>query len=108
MSASFYVNMGQLTSAKTAPYLIVLSTVCSIGPLISGEYSSSNPSSSWSDERRASTYTKNISGLGCAVAKARTVLFAENLIFKEPLCFPMTIASVLFYQLCADQLLIID
>ena len=52
--------MVQLTSAKTAPYLIALSTDFSVDPLISGEYSFSNPSSSCSDERRASTYMKNI------------------------------------------------
>ena len=59
MSCSFYVvHAGQLTSAKTAPYLIALSTVFSIDPLIIGENLSSNPSSSWSDKRRASTYAK--------------------------------------------------
>ena len=48
---------GQPTSAKTAPYLIALSTDFSVDPLIIGVYSFSNPSSSWSDERRASAYT---------------------------------------------------
>ena len=57
---SFYVEVGRPTSAKTAPYLIALSTAFSIDPLIRGEYPSSNPSSSWSDERRASTYVKII------------------------------------------------
>ena len=50
------MEMGQLTSAKTAPYLIALSTDFSIDLLISGGYSLSNPSSSWSDERRAPAY----------------------------------------------------
>ena len=50
------VNVGQLTSAKIAPYLIALSTDFSTDPLITGVYSFSNPSSSWSDERRASPY----------------------------------------------------
>ena len=59
---SFYVNMGRLTSAKIAPYFITLSTDFSVDPLISGEYSFSNPSSSWSDERRVSTYAKFING----------------------------------------------
>src|SRR5258706_15641808 len=52
MSCSFYVDAERLTSAK-APY---------INPLIIGAYSSSNPSSSWSDKRRASTYAKLIAG----------------------------------------------
>ena len=58
MYCSFYVDLHlkELTSAKTEPYLIVLSKDFSIDPLISGVYSSSNPSSSWSDERRASAY----------------------------------------------------
>ena len=53
---SFRVEAGQPTSAKTAPYLITLSTNFSIDPLIIGVYSWSNSSSSWSDERRASPY----------------------------------------------------
>ena len=50
------VNVGQLTSAKTAPYFIALSTDFSIDPLIIGVYPFSNPSSSRSDERSASPY----------------------------------------------------
>ena len=56
VSCSFHVEVGQPTSAKTAPYLIALSTDFSVHPLIIGAYSLSNPSSSWSDERRASAY----------------------------------------------------
>ena len=56
MSCLFHVEGGQPTSAKTAPYLIALSTDLSIDPLITGAYSFSNPSTSWSDERRASPY----------------------------------------------------
>jgi len=56
MSCSFHVEVRQPTSAKTAPYLIALSMDFSINPLIIGVYSFSNPSSSWSDERRASPY----------------------------------------------------
>jgi hypothetical protein len=41
----FRVDVAELTSAKTAPNLSVLSTDLSTEPLISGEYSSSNPSS---------------------------------------------------------------
>ena len=53
----FLLQVGQPTSAKTAPYLIALSTDFSVDPLINGVYSCSNPSSSWSDEHRASAYT---------------------------------------------------
>ena len=53
---SLHVEFGQTTSANTAPYLIALSTAFSVDSLIIGEYSSSNPSSCWSDERRASAY----------------------------------------------------
>ena len=77
-SCSFFVDVGRPTPAKTAPYCIALSTAFSIDPLISGEYPSSNPSSSWSDERSASTYVKISSWRGWAVAKVRTVSFAEN------------------------------
>ena len=52
----FCVEVGQPTSAKTAPYAIALSTDFSTDPLINGVYSFSNPSSSWSEERRASAY----------------------------------------------------
>jgi len=95
----------ELTSAKTAPYLIALPTNFSVDPLSSGEYSFNNPSSLWSDERRASVYAITISRLG-AVAKVRTVVFAENRDSREPLCFPMTTASVLFYQIYADWLVL--
>ena len=53
---SFYGDAGQLTSAMAAPYLITLSTAFSVEALIIGAYSSSNPSSSRSDTRRASAY----------------------------------------------------
>ena len=92
------MDLGQLTSAKAAPYLIILSVDFSIDPLISGVYSLSNPSSSWSDERSASAYAEMISWRGWAVAKVRTVSFAENRNLKDPLCFPMTIVSVFLYQ----------
>ena len=61
MSCSVHLHVGELTCAKTAPYLIALSTDFSTNPLINGEYLSSNPSSSWSDERRASAYASIIS-----------------------------------------------
>ena len=41
-----------------------------------------------------------------AVAKVRTVLLAENCTSREPLCFPMTIASVLFRS--ALRVLVVD
>ncbi len=98
ISCSFLVDVRELTSAKTAPYLIALSTDFSIGPVISGEYSFSNPSSSWSDERRASTYAKIISRPRWAVPKVRTVSFAENSTSRYPLYFPMTASSVLLSE----------
>jgi len=65
MCRSFPVWMWEeLTPARTAPYLIALSTNFSIDPLSSGEYSFSNPSSSWSDERRTSVYADIISRPG--------------------------------------------
>ncbi|SRR5258706_10205180 len=100
ISYSFLVDVRELTSVRTAPFLIALSMDFSTDPLISGKYSFSNPSSSWSDERRASTYAKIISRRRWALAKvkARTVLFADRLISREPLCFPMTIDSVLLSE----------
>ena len=96
---SFYVDVGGLTSAKTAAYLIAVSTDFSIDPLISGGgYSLSNPSSSWSDERRTSTFTDVIYWQEWAMEKVRTVLFAEKSNSRNPLRFPMTIASVLLDQ----------
>ena len=99
--------MGQLTSAKTGPYSIVLSTNVSIDPLISGAYSFSNPSSSWSDERSASPYATILSWQGWAMERIRTVLFAENRTSRKLVCFPMATDSVLFDQLCADRLAMI-
>src|SRR5258706_9142601 len=104
MSWPFHLNVGELTSAKTAPYLIALSTDFSINPLINGEYLSSNPSSSWSDERRASAYANITSWRGWAVAKIRTVEFDENRNSRDPLYFPMTTAPALVNQICADRL----
>src|SRR5258706_4954131 len=104
MSCLLHMNMGQLTSAKAAPYLIVLSTDFSIDPLISGEYSCSNPSSSWSDERSASTYARSIRWNGWPVAKVRTVSFAENNTSRYPLCFPMTTSSALLSEDIPDWL----
>ena len=93
----------QPTSAKAAPNLIALSTHFSFNPLIIGVYSFSNPSSSWSDERRASPYAEIIRCRdGRLGEKVRTELFAENRTSREPLYFPMTTASVLLNQLCAD------
>ena len=98
-------GLGQLTSANTAPYLIALSIALSIDPLIIGAYSSSNPSSSWSDKRMASTYAKLLTGED-GYWQRRTVSFAENHTPRDPLRFPMTIASVLFNQICAGRLMI--
>ena len=98
--------MRELTSAKTVPYLITVSTDFSVDPLISGEYSFNNPSSSWSDERRASTYARIISSRGWAVVKVRTVSFVENRTTREQLYFPMTTPSVALNQICAGSLVI--
>ena len=69
---------GQLTSAKTAPYLIALSTALSIDPLIIGACFSSNPSSSRSDKRRASSYAKLVAaGMGSGKA-------TNGVICREP------------------------
>ena len=75
---SFYVNMGRLTSANTVPYFITLSTDFSVDPLISGEYSFSNPSSLWSDERRVLTYAKDINRRRGAAPRVRTVSLTEK------------------------------
>jgi len=58
MSFSFYMDVGELTSARTAPYVIALSTTFSID----GACSFSIPSSLWSDKRRASAYAKLLAG----------------------------------------------
>ena len=47
-------DMGEPTSANTAPNLIFLSITLSVVPVISGEYSFNKISSLWSDARRAS------------------------------------------------------
>ena len=57
-------NIGERTSAKTAPYFIALSTTLSVDASIVGEYFSNNSSSSLSDERRDSAYAKSVSWLG--------------------------------------------
>jgi hypothetical protein len=68
ISCTCSVGVGELTSVKIAPYLIALSTDFSINSPISGEYSLSNPSSAWSDERRASACDDISSWRECAVA----------------------------------------
>ena len=45
---------------------------------------------------------------GGGVAKIRTVSLAEKRNSRDPLCFPMTTASVLLNQICADWLMVID
>ena len=85
--------MWRTTSAATALNLIALSTNFSVDPLISGEYSASNLSSSWSDERRATAYANIISWRGWTVAMVRTSGLAENRNSREQLCFLMTTSS---------------
>ena len=86
MSCSFYVDAGQLTSAKTAPYLIVLSTAFSVDPLIIGAYPTSSPSSSWSDERRASTYAKLLAD-GMGRGKGTNSIICKKSYFDIPTIF---------------------
>ena len=50
------LDRAELTSASTTPYFMTVSKALSVGPLISGEYFSNRPSSSWSDERRDFAY----------------------------------------------------
>ena len=94
MSCSFYVGAERLTCAKAVPYLLALSNGFSINPFIIGAYSSSNPSSSWSVKRRASTYTKLEAGQGWVEVEVRTLLLAENRTSRDPLRFPTPTASV--------------
>ena len=97
------MEVGQPTSANTAPYLIALSMDFSIDPLINGVYSFSNSSSSWSDERRASVYADLLDEWdGQLREKERTVSFAENRTSREPLCFPIITSSVLLNQIVAE------
>ena len=70
--------MGELTSEKTAPYLILLSITLPVGSVISVEYSFNKPSRSWSDAGRDPGYVNVISRLGGAVAEIRTEMWAEN------------------------------
>ncbi|SRR5258706_3556434 len=100
ISCPFYVNMGQLTCAKAAPYLIVMSMDFSIDPLISGEYSFSNPSSSWSDERMVSTFAKIIGWRGWVVERyeryylQRTVLLESHYAFQSQ--HPLSIYQMIY------------
>jgi len=57
-------DMGEPTSANTAPYLMPFSTALSMDPVISEEYSFNNASSSLSDERRDSFYATQLGGWG--------------------------------------------
>ena len=78
-----YFHLGNLTSAKTAPYLIALSTTLSVGASIIEEYPFSNSSSSLSNECRDSAYADIISQMRWAFAKRRTVGPAEKRNSKE-------------------------
>ena len=70
--------MRELTSEKTAPYLILLSIALPIGSGISAEYSFNKPSRLWSDAGRDPGYANVMSRLGWAVTKIRTEMCAEN------------------------------
>jgi len=90
--------VGELTSAKTAPYLINLSTTLSVGASIIGEYFSNNPSSSLSDNRRDSAYTTVVSRLRWGVVKRQTVEFVKNRICREQVCCPMSTTSAILIR----------
>ena len=96
------VSVCELTSAKTAPYLMALSTTLSIGPSIIGEYPSNNPSSSLSDDRIDSACSRIISWLRSGVARRRTVAFAENRKLRAQRCPPTSTTSVLLRQIPED------
>jgi len=95
-------NLGELTSAKTAPNLIALSTTLSVDASIIGECSFSNSSSSPSNECRDSVYVDIISRMRWTVVKRRTVGLAEKCNSIEQRYFPTTITSALLYQKCVD------
>ena len=92
--------MGELTSAKTVPYFMILSTILSVGASIIGENFSNSPSSSLSDERRDSAYSNIVSWVRCGGrCGGHTVAFAEKCNPRGQLRPPMTITSVLLYQI---------
>ena len=101
------VNMGQLTSAKIAPYLIALSTDFSTDPLITGVYSFSNPLAILRVHGATSVElppTPTLDdGDGQLGANVRTVSFAANSTSRVQLYFPMTTASILLNQICTDS-----
>ena len=70
--------LGKLTSAKTAPYLIALSTTLSVGASIIVECSFSNPSSSSSNESRDFAYAEIIRWMRWTIAMRRTVGLVEK------------------------------
>ena len=57
---------------------MAVSKALSVDPLISGEYVSNKPSSSWSEERRDFAYADIISYLQAAVVKRRTVVVGDR------------------------------
>ena len=71
-------QLGELTSAKTAPYLMALSTILSVDAPIIGDCFVNNPSSSLSNECRDSACVDIISWMRWANAKRRTVGLAEK------------------------------
>ena len=93
----------ELTSAKTAPYLIALSTTLSVAAPIIGEYSFNNSLSSSSNEFRDFAYADIISWMRWTIAR-RTVGLVEKCNSNEQRYFPTTITSVFLYQIWADRL----
>ena len=83
MSFSLYVDVGELTSVKTVPYVIMLSTTFSIDLLIIEACSFSNPSSLWSDKQRASAFAK-LSAWGMGSGKGTNGIICQESYFQRP------------------------
>src|SRR6267154_539739 len=98
LASLWRTHIGELTSAKIAPYLITLSITLSVCSSIIGEYFSSNPSSSLSDERRDSAFANMVSWLGWGITKRHTEASAENCNSRVQVCFPMMTTTALLHQ----------
>ena len=96
--------MGELTSAKTVPYLIVLSTILSIRPSIIGEYVSNIPSSSLRDERRVFVYGRVVSSGKWETEQGPTVGFGEKSNSNEQWYFPTSTFSAFLRQIIISGL----
>ena len=93
------VPSGELTSAKTLPYLMTLSTTLSVGASINGECSFNSPSSSLSNKCRDSAFEYIISWMRWTTSKRRTVGLGEKYNSNEQRYFPTTTTSTLLLQI---------